>query len=194
MNISDHLRDLGYRPLGGGAFNVDAEFATSLLNERGRFPEDYETFLRDHPLTGVFDSQVGFEGSEKSPWASGDGEILECLYGQCPDKRNDLKSVWEQLSNELPSDMLPIGQVTGANFVCISLNEAAFGTICLWDHEHMDDARHGIYTIAPSFHEFVKLLKRVEARPVEGRTKLVRMEISEALKARVARLNKSKGK
>lgn len=193
IDIIERLRNLGYRPLKGDDFNVDALIA-SLKGEGHSLPEDYETFLKNYPTTGVFDDQVGFEGSEKSPWASGGVEVLECLYGQCIDKRNDLMAVRDQLSSELPVSMLAIGEVTGANFVCIRLDETAFGAICIWDHEHMNDARHGIYSVAPSFYEFIQLLKKIEERPVAECTKFVGMEISESLKARVAQLNKDRNK
>lgn len=191
--ISEYLRTLGYRPLKRGDSDAGSKFTESLEHEGRRLPEDYKKFLREFPLTGVFDDQIGFNGSEKSPWASNGVEVLECLYAQCSDKRNDLVAVRDQLSNELPTNMLAIGQVTGANFVCICLDQAAFGTIYVWDHEHMNDVRKGIYMIAPSFSKFVELLKKIEGRPIEKQTRLVGVDLSETLKARVEQLkNKRK--
>lgn len=191
INVTEKLENFGYRPLRGDSIDAPVGFVDLLERQVGSLPGDYKEFLRAYPWTGIFDDQIGFEGSEKSPWASGGVEILECLYGRCPDKGNDLMVIREQLSQQLPSNLLAIGEVTGANFVCIYLDEREFGGICLWDHEHEENERNGIYKVAPSFSGFIELLRKIE-QPVATQAKIVKVEISDLLKARVAGLNKNK--
>ncbi|WP_321818771.1 MULTISPECIES: SMI1/KNR4 family protein [unclassified Paraburkholderia] len=193
IDVTEKLKNLGYRPLKNDDIGATATFVDLLERDVGRLPEDYKEFLKARPWTGIFDDQIGFEGSEKSPWASLGVEILECLYGRCPDKSNDITAIRERLLQKLPSNVLAIGEVTGANFVCIYLDEKMFGGVCLWDHEHEENVRQGIYKVAPSFSEFIDLLRKME-QPAATQAKIVKVEISDALKARVAELNRNKRK
>jgi hypothetical protein len=193
IDFADKLKKLGYRPLRSDSVDTTAGFVDVLEREVGKLPEDYKVFLRAYPWTGIFDDQVGFEGDEKSPWASSGVEILECMYGQCLDKSNDLMVIREQLSQQLPGNLLAIGEVTGANFICICLDDRMFGDVCLWDHEHEENERQGIYKISPSFSDFIGLLRNIN-KPAATQAKIVKMELSDVLKARVAELNKNKRK
>ncbi|MGV2288359.1 SMI1/KNR4 family protein [Trinickia sp. YCB016] len=192
MNVDEKLQGLEYRPLVNDGNEIDADYLDALGKVGCNLPADYKDFFKRYPLTGVFDKKIGFAGKEKSPWASDGVEVLECLYGQCSIASSDLMAVRAQLLEQLPVNMLAIGQVTGANFVCINLSEELFGAIYLWDREYLEDARHGLYAIAVSFSEFIDLLRELKEEPVAAQPKFVKAELSETLKARVAELLKNK--
>jgi SMI1-KNR4 cell-wall len=188
-SISYKLNALGLRPMKADVHALQNSNYSALLAEKGFLvPNDYQTFLLDHPLTGVFDNQIVFSGKDTSPWATNGLEVLEVLYGQCSDTQNDLLKVCDQLSNQLPLDFLPIGQVTGANFVCLCLRKESFGEVYVWDHEHDNDVRQGLYFVTSSFSEFVNLLHEAKVKPSMQASKLIKMEISDSMKKRVNEL------
>lgn len=187
-NISYKLNALGLRPLKADVHTLHNNYAAQLEEKGLLVPNDYQTFLLDYPLTGVFDNQIVFSGKDTSPWATNGLEVLEVLYGKCSDTQNDLLKVRDQLSDQLPSDFLPIGQVTGANFVCLCLRKESLGEVYVWDHEHENNARQGLYFVTSSFSEFVNLLHEAKVNLSTPPSKLIKMEISDSMKARVNEL------
>lgn len=191
-NISYKLNALGLRPLKADVHTLHNNYAAQLAEKGLLVPNDYQTFLLNYPLTSVFNNQIVFSGKDTSPWAANGLEVLEVLYGECSDTQNDLLKVRDQLSAELPPDFLPIGQVTGANFVCLCLRKESFGEVYIWDHEHDNDARQGLYFVTPSFSEFVNLLHEAKANPSMQASKLIKTEISDSMKKRANELITSK--
>jgi hypothetical protein len=186
LNISHKLNTLGFRPMRPDIDVSHNNNYSNLLAEKGvHVPGDYKTFLLDHPSTGVFDSQVVFSAEDKSSWATNGLEVLEVLYGKCSDTQNDLLKVRDQFFDQLPPDFLPIGQVTGANLVCLCLRKESFGKIYIWDHEHENDARQGLYFVTSSFSEFVNLLHEAKMNPSMPTSTPIKMEISDSMKKHV---------
>lgn len=141
----------------------------------------------------MFDRSVGFSGLEPSPWAADGSEYLEVLYGYSSDKRHDLLGVRDQFSgDQLPLHLLAIGQVTGANLVCLDLRATTLGRIYLWGHEHLDDDRAGLYLVTESFTKFVDSLVAKEIAQPENGPKMVKAELSQTLRMRAAELIKKK--
>lgn len=191
-SIAKSLKKLGYRPLKSSE-GLPRQGYSGLARQIGfNLPADYLAFLSDFPLTGVFDRQVVFIGKEKSPWAADGQEVLEVLYAQSSDKNNDLLKLRGQYSEQIPPHFLAIGQVTGANFVCLDLRDEFLGRVYVWDHEHLDDVRAGFYLTAYSFSEFIELLDAGYEQPSQGAA-LVKMELSDSLKARIAELKRKNG-
>ncbi|MDA8327587.1 MAG: SMI1/KNR4 family protein [Betaproteobacteria bacterium] len=191
-DVVSKLKALGYRPLkdGAGKSSSHLEFSDQIGFP---LPDDYRAFLSAFPETGVFDRQVAFSGSERSPWAADGREVLEVLYARCPDPSNDLFMLRTQYADQIPAHFLPIGQVTGANLLCLDLRNESLGQVYVWDHEHMDDARGGFYLVANGFSAFVDLLRALEQIQPKAGPKLVKKELPDTLKARVAELLKNKG-
>ncbi|WP_158253747.1 SMI1/KNR4 family protein [Chromobacterium alticapitis] len=189
--IISSLTALGYRPLKGA---LDKPLNCIELDDqiKSALPDDYCAFLSAFPETGVFDKQIVFSALEKSPWAADGKEVLEVLYASCSDKNNDLLTLRTQYAEQLPAHFFVIGQVTGANLVCIDLRNESRGKVYVWDHEHIDDAHGGLYWVANDFSAFVDLLHVSEQATTIASPKLVRMELSDVLKARVAELMKNK--
>lgn len=192
FNYSSKLAELGYRPLKdeGGMAGYDAVPPAGDIGLK--VPEDYLEFLSAFPLTGVFDKRVIFSGIQASPWAANGKEVLEVLYGHCSDKNNDLTKVREQYMAQLPAYFLVVGQVTGANLICLDMRSASFGHVYIWDHEHLGDDQMGFYLAAKSFDAFFKSLRLEDDDLPGGGPKLVKMDLSASLKARVEGLLKNK--
>lgn len=192
FDYSNKFDELGYRPLketlGAPSYN-----ALSFI-ERARFkvPADYQEFLGVFPLSGVFDKNVIFSCIQSSPWASNGNEALEVIYGCCPDTNNDLMKVREQYLAQLPEHFFVIGQVTGSNLICLDMRSVSFGYVYLWDHEHLGDNQHGFYLIAKSFTAFVEALRLVDDRLPENGPKLLKMDLTEFLKGKIAEVLKNK--
>lgn len=194
VDYASKLETLGYRLFkasdAAASVNADALLAQLPLN----FPEDYRNFLTAFPRTGVFDEKVVFSGIQASPWASNGLEVLEVLYGYCSSKNNDIAKVREQYLSQVPAHFLAIGQVTGANLVCLDLRQASFGRVYVWDHEHLGGSDEGFYLAAPSFSAFFESLKVAEEQPATGGPKLVKMQLSDTLRARAAEILKNREK
>lgn len=192
FDYSSRLALLGYRPLRGedDATNVDAK---SLLEHVGfDVPEDYREFLCAFPRAGVFDKRTVFSGIQASPWASDGSEVLEVLYGYCSNKSNDLIKVRERYRVQLPAHFLAIGQVTGANLICLDMRRVSFGRIYVWDHEHLGGDEEGFYLAAESFIAFIESLRFGDEQPSARGAKLIKMELSDALRARAAEILKNR--
>src|ERR1700736_5110579 len=100
-NVVSTLAALGYRPLNGG--DGASQYHVELSKQIGfALPDDYREFLSAFPSTGRFDRQVAFSGIEKSPWSSAGLEILEVLYNQSADRRNDILAARRQYADQMP--------------------------------------------------------------------------------------------
>jgi hypothetical protein len=100
--------------------------------------------------------------------------------------------VRRQYADQIPAYFLAIGLITGANLVCLDLRSESLGQVYVWDHEHMDDARAGFYLTAASFGAFIESLHEARSEPRKDGPKLVKKELSDTLKTRVAELLKNK--
>lgn len=192
FDYSSRLALFGYRSLKSedDATNVDAK---SLLEHVGfDIPEDYQEFLGLFPKTGVFDKRTIFSGIQASPWASNGVEVLEVLYGYCSSKSNDLIKVREQYRVQVPAHFLVVGQVTGANLICLDMRQASFGRVYVWDHEHLGGEEDGFYLAATSFIAFIESLRLGDEQPSASGAKLVKMELSDSLRARAAEILKNR--
>lgn len=73
----------------------------------------------------------------------------------------DTESIWSYLStwseHQLPRSVVPFGQDGGGNCICFDYRSSLDPTIVLWYHEL--SGTDGLTTIAPTFDEFVGLLR-----------------------------------
>ena len=189
---SSKLAQLGYRKLKDDHAATSSNALPLIARSELEIPQDYQEFLAIFPLTGIFDKTVVFSGIEASPWAANGNEVLEVIYGYCTDRNNDLMTVREQYLAQLPIYFLVIGQVTGANLICLDLRPTSFGNVYLWDHEHFGGDLDGFYLVANSFASFVESLRLEDDRLSANGPKLVKMDLSDSLKMRIADMLKSK--
>jgi len=153
-------------------------------------PSDYLEYLEKYPYTVVFEKEVKFKAKIASPWSSAGIEALEVLYGFSRDKNNNLFTLIENEEKGLPHSMLPIGQATGANYICMSLRDYDYGCVYILDHERFDEA-NGLFLIETSFEKFLELLRIGEVE-CEGQSELKTMSLSVSLQARIAEALKKK--
>jgi hypothetical protein len=193
MSIASHLNSLGYHPLksldSAGGDDRDLVKALGL-----RLPDDYATFLRAFPSTGVFDSEIVFRGEAVSPWASNGQEILSVLFASSQIATSDLLHVRKTYLDQLPSHLLVIGKVEGSNPVCLDTSAEGFGQIFVWDHECDSDYVSGLYRVCKGFDTFVSLLRSESTEEDSGGPKLVSMNLSDSFKKKAAEILAKKSK
>ena len=194
FDYSSKLTQLGYRQFEDANDVADCSALSLIERFQLKVPVDYQEFLRSFPLTGVFDKKVVFSGIETSPWAANGNEVLEVFYGCCTNKNNDLMKVREQYLTQVPAYFLVIGQVTGANLICLDMRPASFGYVYLWDHEHLGSDLESFYLVAKSFTSFIESLQLGDDHLAVGSPKLVKMDLSDTLKARIADMKSKQGK
>jgi hypothetical protein len=70
-------------------------------------------------------------------------------------------SVWSYLSGwgkrKLPETLVPFGNDGDGNYLCFDYRKSDVPVITMWYHEL--EGEEGLHTVAPSFDEFLKLLR-----------------------------------
>jgi hypothetical protein len=141
------LRYYPYGPIEGQPVDTAARLSAMLS---GSVPEDYLSFLREFPNTGMFDIDgtvgIGAFG-------------LDMLFASCADKRCDLVEIASRpvYEGDMPRDFLMIGDNGFGNAFGLDLRPGTFGRVFYWDHD--DGALH---LVAPSFSEFVINLRAID--------------------------------
>jgi hypothetical protein len=158
----ENLRTLQYHPF-VETDSFDASAFAELAQVAGYpIPEDYLSFLKEFPNTGMFNIEgtVGIYGLEKLPGNHDGGYALDMLYAGCSDKRYDLIEVAKNANHEegTPSHDLPVGDNSFGNVFCLDLRPETFGKVYFWDHEHGPDVS-GLYLVAHDFVSFVNGLQ-----------------------------------
>lgn len=163
--ISRKLTELGYHTFSKMHQTIDEPPSAELRRLGVDLPDDYAAFLAEFPEAGVFDREVGFRGLKPTPWEGRDGvAILEMLYGRCDRyKSRDVISVRDQYLDEFGASYLAIGEVTGANQVCLCCAGKNKGRIYVWDHEHFGRPAGAFYPAFDDFTSFIDGLFEYEA-------------------------------
>ena len=77
----------------------------------------------------------------------------------------DAESVWSTLSawgeHELPRRLIPFGEDGGGNYVCFDYRHSDVPSVVFWHHEL--EAEEGIFPVAATFEEFLRMLRAGEA-------------------------------
>lgn len=135
----------------------------------GSLPTDYREFLLRH--NGPLVQPMEFNVSDYSD------SIHEHFYGLHDVLHRDLRSTYLNSSDEFPSDLMPVAEDGGGNYVCIGLGGRFGSRVYFLDHELYDqsDDTSGVIPIADSFSQFLEGLFEHEdedditAQPVSGR-------------------------
>ena len=164
--MARRLTELGYEIFRKMERRVEEPLGLELSRLGVDLPEDYASFLAEFPETGMFDRQVGFRGRNPTPWEGRDGVAsLETLYGRCDIDTLDIISIRSSYLEEFGPRLLVIGQVTGANEVCMSCDGEDKGRIYVWDHEHYGDPADAFYPAFDHFSDLINGLFEYEAPP-----------------------------
>lgn len=99
------------------------------------------------------------------------GSDLNYLYSDDDNSYNIIKNIeiYKISTKRMPVHIVPIGEDSGGNQICISCGEKDYGYIYFWDHENevdysvSDDSDYSnLYLIAKSFDEFINGLMTEE--------------------------------
>jgi hypothetical protein len=159
----ENLRTLEYRPF-VETDNFDASSFAELAGVVGYpIPEDYLSFLREFPRSGMFMIEGGdavIHGIEKLPGSHDGFYAVGMLYARCSNENYDLLAVARRpiYDGDVPRYTLLIGDDPFGNAFCLDLRPESFGKVYFWDHEHGSDVS-GLYLLAHDFVSFVNGLQ-----------------------------------
>lgn len=131
-----------------------------------KLPDDYKTFL----LT----FNGGKPGSNEFPIPDQQNAAGVDLFYGILEKREwgDLRLRRAELNDRVPKDVLPIGDASCGNVVCLSLQPKTFGQVFFWDHElEAEEGETAIFSnlfrIGNSFSDFFESLKKFDVSQVK---------------------------
>ncbi|MGA3282912.1 MAG: SMI1/KNR4 family protein [Verrucomicrobiota bacterium] len=130
---------------------LPGDYQMFLLTFNGGKPESNEFPIPDQQNAAGVDLFYGL--LEKSKWG-------------------DLLSRRTALTDRVPKDVLPIGDASCGNIVCLSLQPKTFGQIFFWDHELEAEEDEpatfsNLFKIGDSFTNFLENLKKFDASQVQ---------------------------
>lgn len=189
--IVNKLNSLDIRPLKGQYSATYVNLLEKLKELKA--PKDYYEFIKKYPVTSIFDKEVKFSGIERSPASESGKELLEVLFAISDDPNNDLLLINEMYFGQLPPKMLIIGEITGNNFLCLSLSPESYGKIYIWDRESLTKDK-SCHLVANSFLEFVISLKEDEEENLQQKPKLQSYSLADNLKSKAAEFLKKQKK
>jgi len=131
-----------------------------------KLPDDYREFL--------FNFNGGRpESNEFSVPAQKSAAGINLFYGLLKAKEwGDLLYQREMLMDRVPKDVLPIGEASCGNAVCLSLRPDTYGQIFFWDHElEADEGQEAtfsnLFLISNSFTGFLSDLEKFDINQVQ---------------------------
>ena len=150
---------------------IDRAFATTthdeiakFENRRGvRLPDGYKRFLLMY--NGGRPKPDAFDVPDWPHENSG----LQRFFGIHPGRDYDLEHEWEDYSDRVPGDLMPIACDSFGNVICLGIEGKRLGKIYFWDHEDeldedgdfVKDYRN-VYLLANSLDEFLDKLYEYE--------------------------------
>lgn len=153
------LTRLGARALGKTEPNPTERMAVIKKSLSIEFPRALEAILLALRGAIVFDKGAIFTSDERSPVDDSHGKQgLGVLYG-IEDDRNGLLACNEMYADQLPRNLITIGETPGGNQVCL---ERGSGRILFWHHEALTDDS-ALFQIALTFDDFIARLEPQES-------------------------------
>jgi hypothetical protein len=152
MDFDERLERLGARTI---ARVTPAEAAAGVEHmERAlgaALPSEYRAFVIARGVTALAPYAVfPVRGSPRD-----DEAILDVLFGIAPSSAYHLPDEIENARDELPDDVIPVGQDPGGNLICLSLRRRDLGAV--W---FLDRSNAVLYAVAESWDEFMAALQR----------------------------------
>jgi hypothetical protein len=138
--------------------------AEKRLAELGHhIPPSYRAFLAEHnggePVRAVFSFQQDNKDQSDS---------VKVFFGIAPSPDGDLVDAAESVSGRVPAEVLPIGEDSFGNLICLDGREGRDGPVLFWDHEHEGEPpdEANLYEIAPDLQTFLNSLYEDPDPPV----------------------------
>jgi hypothetical protein len=130
-----------------------------------KLPDDYVAFLLQYNSGAVrFGKPVRFPFPDKkySGWVSLDAFFTLLLGKRAPGY--DLWTNYQVHQGIIPSYLLPIIGNAAGSYVCLAISGPTRGSVFFWEHELVDYSSdeptdEGVFLIAPSFDEFLRVLQ-----------------------------------
>ena len=157
--LKEKIEELGGELMGGRAANPRKEVEALERSLGVQLPAIYRAILLDYGGEIFLANGAIFRPEEPTPWDdTGDGTLdINCFYG-VGNFRTTLQNMIESLVGEqLPEWLIPIGESTFGNQLCLAISGEDRDAVYFWDHEH--DEGTGLYRVAPSFDAFIAMLK-----------------------------------
>lgn len=144
------MRELDWR---GGNEQVDESVVRELEEHLGvRFPTDYRDFVRRH--SGGRPKQTDFRIPDSRKRVVGVGVFLKAKLDPGEDYSIAQARDWLE---DLPSEVVPISEGAGGDYVCLDYRSAGAPRIVYWHHERVGDSDE-FTPVSSSFTEFLDLL------------------------------------
>lgn len=90
----------------------------------------------------------------------------------------------ETFKGNIPNEVIPIGESSGGNQICLGISKATQGRVYFWDHEHEAEESNplpGLCLVANSFSDFVKKLDVNPEQKLLGKDSVVEVWIDKDL-------------
>ena len=121
-----------------------------------RLPETYRKMLIRYAQEIFFDIGAVFPLDAPTSWSHNDQfQDLDFFYGFGKDGIRE--NIAAYVGEQIPDWLIPIGGTMAGNQICLAIDGDDKGAIYFWDHEHADGT--GLYLVAPSFDDFLNMLK-----------------------------------
>ena len=131
-----------------------------------KLPQSYTEFIKYYQSTIVFELDVCFHPLNATPWDKKDGtQDLELLYGIIHSDQN-LHNAYKTYATRMPSSIIPIGEASGGNLICLDVSNEHNCQVYFWDHENEclitgsnKTDYNNLYLIAETFPDFLSRLQ-----------------------------------
>lgn len=131
-----------------------------------KLPADYRAFLLE--FNGGRPENNVFPVPEDRTSAG-----VDRFYGLLGKRESgDLLFQRQLLLDRMPKDMLPIGDASCGNCICLSFRSDSFGNVFFWDHEleplgGTDVSFSNLFRVGNSFHDFFSNLQQFDPSQVQ---------------------------
>ena len=157
--LKEKLEELGWELLGRRSPDAMKKVEAVEQSLGTRFPDTYRAMLIDYGGDIFFGNGAIFYPDVRTPWNdTGDGALdIQAFYG-VGDFHTTLQSMIRDLVGEqIPRWLIPIGEASFGNQLCLGIAGKDRGAVYFWDHEYEEGT--GLYRIAASFDDFLKMLE-----------------------------------
>ncbi len=160
--IEKKFTQLGYELVGKRSTNSEKAIEVVCDQIGAKLPAAYVKMLRTFETAVRFKNEVVFTPIEPSGWAGDDGKLsVDEFYGPKRGSSGLLENI-KTFEGNVPDSVIPIGDSSGGNQICLGIRKPTKGKVYFWDHEsEFDEADplNGLSLIADSFRDFINKLE-----------------------------------
>ena len=157
--LKEKLKELGGELMGGRSADPQKEVEALERSLGVQLPATYRAILIDCGGEVFLENGAIFRPEEPTPWDdSGDGTLdVNSFYGVGRFRTTLQKMIEALVGEQIPEWLIPIGESTFGNQLCLAIGGEDKDAIYFWDHEYNEGT--GLYRVAPSFDAFLKMLQ-----------------------------------